>query len=216
MRERKFARTKLTLLESALQRLEQKSLEEITVKELCEAALVSEATFFNYFPTKPDLLAYHAQLWTLELNWHGQRAAQQTPGLPAIEAVFRQAAHHIQQRPGVMGELIAYQARLRERPPAIEIGRAERLEAFPDLEGIAELPLTGLDGVLVPNIQHAVSHGDLPPNTHLPSVMVGLIAIFYGVPLTLTRANNLGGLTAMYLQQLLTLWAGVRSAASRH
>lgn len=213
LRERKHARTKLALLQAALTRIEQDPLEDIAVKDLCDTAMVSEATFFNYFPRKADLLAYHSQLWSLELNWHGRAAAQQTPGLKAIEAVFRQAAQQVQARPGVIGELIAYQARVRGRPPAVELGRAERLEAFPNLADIDSLPAGGLEAVLVPNLQHAIERGELPANTHVHSVMVALISIFYGVPLTLARANP-GAVSSMYLQQLLVLWAGVRAAAS--
>jgi hypothetical protein len=70
LRQRKYARTKLALMNAALERLKDKSLEEISVRELCEEAEVSEATFFNYFPSKTDLLVYFVQLWTIEAGWH--------------------------------------------------------------------------------------------------------------------------------------------------
>jgi AcrR family transcriptional regulator len=212
LRERKHAQTKLALMGAALEGMEQRPLEEVPVKDLCDAAMVSEATFFNYFPRKSDVLAYYGQLWTLELSWHGQKTAAGAPGLPAIEEVFRQAAKRVQERPGVMGEVIAYHAGQRERAPATAVGRAERALAFPDLAGIEEVPAGGLETVLVPNLQHAIEHGALPPNTHLHSVMVTLVALFYGTPLALMRSNP-AAVAGAYAHQLLVLWSGVRATA---
>src|SRR5215210_4290457 len=81
LRERKFAKTKLALLRAAVTRLEQKRLSEITVKELCEHVQVSEATFFNYFPRKDDLLHYFTRIWTLEVLLHARQAAGADAGL---------------------------------------------------------------------------------------------------------------------------------------
>lgn len=212
LRERKHAQTKLALMRAALEGMERRPFEEVPVKELCDAAMVSEATFFNYFPRKYDVLAYYGQLWTLELSWHGQRTGAAAPGLSAIEEVFRQAAKRVQERPGVMGEVIAYLARQRERPAAVTLGQAERALAFPDLAGIEALPAGGLEVVLVPNLQHAMEHGALPANTHLHSVMATLVAIFYGTPLALMRSNP-SAVAGAYAYQLLVLWNGVRSTA---
>lgn len=57
LREKKYAKTKLALLDAATERIGEKTFDAISVKELCEQAEVSEATFFNYFPKKQDLLS---------------------------------------------------------------------------------------------------------------------------------------------------------------
>ena len=88
LRERKYARTKLTLRDAVAEALEAHSLEEVTVKALCEQAMISEATFFNYFPRKTDLINYLVQLWSLELNWHGQQASRRQAGVAVIGAVI--------------------------------------------------------------------------------------------------------------------------------
>jgi len=212
LRERKYARTKLGLMEAALKRLQDRPLEEVAVKELCEAAEVSEATFFNYFAKKTDILAYYMQLWSLELAWHLQAGPQAPQGLDAVHALFRRAAERIQARPGVMGEIIAYAARQREREQPPEIGRAERLLAFPDLAGIDVLEPRGLDVLLAQFVQQAIDRGELPPNTHLRSAMLSVITIFYGVPLVLVHGNA-QAIASSYQLQLNQLWAGVRTLA---
>lgn len=213
LRERKYAQTKLALMNAALERLESKPLEEISVRELCDAATVSEATFFNYFPRKADLLTYSIQLLAIELGWRGRQAGDDTSGLGVIGEVFKRAAERFQQRPGLIGELIAHQARAREKPTLQEITPAERQLAFPDMAGIEDVPTGGLESILVPNLQQAMKQGELPDNTPMQSVMVALISIFYGVPLAL-RGSNPQGIRSMYVQQLNTLWAGIRSAAA--
>jgi len=136
LRERKFAKTRLALANAASTHLETGPLETLSVKALCERVQISEATFFNYFPRKEDLVVYLDRLWTLELNWYGQQAMQQHQGLAVIESLFRYTSIQIQKKPGLMGEIIAHEARSRERHAGPEITMAERLLAFSDLEGI--------------------------------------------------------------------------------
>ncbi len=116
LRERKFARTRLALAEIVTHHLENAPLDALSVKALCERAQISEATFFNYFPRKDDLVAYLDKLWSLELNWYGRQAAAQQQGLAVIEALFRYTAIQVQKKPGLMGEIIAYEARDRACP----------------------------------------------------------------------------------------------------
>jgi AcrR family transcriptional regulator len=212
LRERKFARTRLSLADAATGHLEAASFETLSVKALCERVQISEATFFNYFPKKEDLIIYLDRLWTLELNWYGRQAAAQQKGLAVIEALFRYTSIQIQKKPGLMGEIIAHEARSRERSQGMEITLAERLMAFPDLEGIEDLPDDSLESLLRGALQDAIDQGDLPANTAIAAAMVSLVSIFYGVPLAMQHANP-AAIGAMYRQQLALLWAGLRAVA---
>ena len=115
LRERKFAKTRLALADAASRHLEAAPFETLSVKSLCERVQISEATFFNYFPKKEDLIVYLDRLWTLELNWYGQQAMRQHQGLSVIDALFRYTSIQIQKKPGLMGEIIAHEARSRVR-----------------------------------------------------------------------------------------------------
>ena len=213
LRERKFARTRLSLAEAATRHLEAASFEALSVKALCERVQISEATFFNYFPKKEDLIIYLDRLWTLELNWYGRQAAAQQHGLAVIDALFRYTAIQIQKKPGLMGEIIAHEARARERSLGIEITSAERQIAFPDLAGIEDLSDDSLEALLRSSLEAAINQGELPANTAIAAAMVALVSIFYGVPLAMQHANP-AAIGAMYRQQLSLLWAGLRSVAS--
>ncbi len=213
LRERKFARTRLALAEIVTHHLENAPLEALSVKALCERAQISEATFFNYFPKKEAIVVYLDKLWSLELNWYGLQVAGQQKGLSVIEALFRYAAIQIQKKPGLMGEIIAYQARERMRKPLPDITPAERTMAFRDLAGIEEIGEDSLETVFRKALQQAVDQGELPPNTLIAAAMVGLVSIFYGVPLAIQHTSP-ATIGPMYRQQLALLWAGLRTVAA--
>ena len=214
LRERKYLNTRIRLAQALRQHLERVSLEELAVRDLCEDVELSEATFFNYFPKKGDLLAYLSQLWSLELAWFGQQTLSKTEsGLAVVQALFERAAQQFQAAPGTTGELIAWQARMRTRQAPQPLGPNERRLAFPGLPGIDGMVDQGLEQVLVASVQRAIDRQELPRNMHLPTVVVSLVSIFYGVPLTL-RLSNPGGIGAMYRQQLMILWNGLRQVAS--
>ena len=214
LRDRKYAQTKLTLLNAALERLEERPFEEVGVKELCEAIPISEPTFFNYFPRKTDLLVYFIQLWTIEVSWHARQAAGTGSGLGAIEAIFEFTAQKAQAHPAVMGEIIAFQARMSERPDLANISLAERLLAFPELEGVEDLPAEGLDSILPAQLARAIDLGELPGDIDMETVFTSLVSIFFGVPVVMCRIAP-AGIGSMYRRQLHLLWEGVRAGGAR-
>jgi AcrR family transcriptional regulator len=212
LRQRKFAKTRLALAEAVTHHLEAAPFDTLSVKALCERVQISEATFFNYFPRKEDLIVYLDRLWTLELNWYGRQAEMQGKGLAVIEALFRYTSIQIQKKPGLMAEIIAHEALSRERHKGPEITPAERMMAFSDLEGIAELSDQSLERLLRSSLETAVEQGDLPANTAISAAMVGLVSIFYGVPLAIQHTNP-AAIGAMYRQQLELLWGGLQAVA---
>lgn len=210
LRQRKHARTKLGLLDAALSALDGRSLEAVTVAELCEAVSVSEASFFNYFPRKADLLVYYVQLWSLEMAWHSRRRAAVTGGLAGIEEIFALTGRRIAEHRGVMVEIIAEQVRMTGPRDVPEVTVAERLLAFPELAGIEEETAMGVEELLPPLLDRAIEGGELPPDTDRAAALTAVAAIFFGVPVVhrRVRADEVG---AAYQEQLAWLWAGLRA-----
>ena len=210
LRERKFARTKVALLQAALDRLKAgRRLQDIAVKELCAEVEVSEATFFNYFPRKSDLLLYHVQLWTIEA---GARAAERS-GLAAIETIFEFTGERMGTAPVVMLELIVTVASAQESLDFPDVGIGERLEAFPDLPGAIDAGVrTNVSSLFQQHLEDAVANGELPCDADVELAVQSLGAIFYGVPL----ATHCGGFDApiaeTWRSQLALLWSGLRAS----
>ena len=58
LRERKKLKTKAAIQRAALRLFKRQGYEETTVEQIAAAADISESTFFNYFPTKEDVVIY--------------------------------------------------------------------------------------------------------------------------------------------------------------
>jgi AcrR family transcriptional regulator len=206
-RDRKLARTRLDLLDALRTRLAKRPLEEISIRELADAADISEATFFNHFPTKADLAFYFVQLWSLDAGWHARRA-EPRGARAAIEAILDATAADVAAHPRVMAEVIAFQARMPGKVALRPVSRAERRLAFPDRDGIDELEDRGLDGLLPALIDRAIERGELPRTVDRQAAFLAITNVFFGVPLILgPRAPE--QVAAAYRQQLDLVWKGL-------
>lgn len=60
LRERKKLKTRESIQRTALRLFEKQGYEETTIEEIAAAAEISPSTFFNYFPTKEDVVLFDA------------------------------------------------------------------------------------------------------------------------------------------------------------
>ena len=58
LRERKKQKTKEAIQREAMRLFQEQGYDETTIEEIAEAAEISPSTFFNYFPTKEDVVLY--------------------------------------------------------------------------------------------------------------------------------------------------------------
>jgi AcrR family transcriptional regulator len=58
LRELKKARTRTSIQTEALRLFRERGYDNTTVEQICQAAEVSESTFYRYFPTKPDVVLW--------------------------------------------------------------------------------------------------------------------------------------------------------------
>lgn len=207
------ARTRVALVEALLPRLAQTPLDDIPVAELAAEAGISQATFFNHFPSKGDLLTHFLQLWGLRVGALARRVrGQHDSALAAIEALYAATAEQVLAGPRVMKEIIAHQARM---PAGLEIppvALAERLLFLPEEPDVMALSDRGLGGLLPVLLAEAVARGELPPGTSVPSLTLAAASVFFGAPLLLGE-SDIAALPALYQDHLTLLWAGARARA---
>jgi AcrR family transcriptional regulator len=86
LRERKKAQTRLLIAETARRLFRERGFEAVTVAEVAREADVSEATVFNYFPTKEDLFYGGLEAFEEELL---SAIRDRRPGESAIDAFER-------------------------------------------------------------------------------------------------------------------------------
>lgn len=213
LRERKFAQTKVSLAWAFRERLREKRLQDISVKEICDTLPISEVTFYKYFPEKTDVLVYLLQLWHYEAVWRLRRWEREKTNLEVIEAWFKFGEEQLEAYPAATGEIMSFIMKEKGRLKFSEISVAELLFAYPDLEGIEKIEVpAGHDDrcFMLPYLYRAIEHGELPTGTDMEMVADMLDAIFIGSQLTLReespqKARKVSSLLLKYL------WQGIRS-----
>lgn len=213
LRERKHARTRLALVSALQDALERQSFAELPVKSLCHTVEVSEATFFNYFASKSNLLEYAIQFWLLELQL-ALHSRQPEPGMRSIEAVFSYFALQCKNRPGFMRAFLGWLANGGVLSSDMAPTELERQLAWPDQEQASTVKSYALDALLAQQLEQAVSKNQLPGNILIPTLLTALIALLFGIPLALLSSDP-ERIGSMYQQQLQIFWSGVRSAVAR-
>jgi AcrR family transcriptional regulator len=86
LRERKKQRTRQLIADTARALFAQRGFESVTVAEVARAAEVSQATVFNYFPTKEDLLYSGLEAFEEELL---SAIRERAPGESVLDAFAR-------------------------------------------------------------------------------------------------------------------------------
>ncbi len=208
LREKKRAQTRLALIEALLERLRERTLEEISVSELASAAMISQGTFFNYFPTKEDLLTHFVQLWSLRMCAVARRLERESKSaLTAIAELFVATADEVAPYPKVMLEIIAHQTRMPKELKLAPVELAERLLFLPEEEEVESLSDGALGELLPPLIQRAIANGELPADSDVQTLTLAATSVFFGVPIVF--ANHQPELMgALYRRQLALIWAG--------
>ncbi len=209
LREKKFARVRLAVLSAVLQLTKERSLADISVREICDVAQVAPATFFNYFPSKEDVLVYYMRLWSIPVTLQCRAVAAQSTVLDAIITVFDFTAREMEQYPRLMFEVIAYIAHATEPPHPPSLTRAERLLAFPDLPGAEDVEPQSVDELFTALLQQALRAGELPLSVSIEAVTLLLKTIFYGVPLA-TRREGVHTVHHAYHEVLDVLLTGLK------
>jgi AcrR family transcriptional regulator len=90
LRERKKAKTRAAIQEHALRLFREQGYEATTIEQIAEAAEVSPSTFFRYFPTKEDVVAYDALDPLVMEAWRAQ--SKELSPIAAIRLAMREVA----------------------------------------------------------------------------------------------------------------------------
>ncbi len=199
-REIKTAQNKQTILNSLLARMHKEVFDKIKICDLCADANISQASFYNYFPQKSDILVYYIQLWAVEMHWQ-ILIERKLIGLNAIDALFNLTAETCATHPQLMAEIVAFQAKSHKIIKLTPLSKADKLVAYPNYQGIETIVVEDLPALLSINIQQAIDAKELPRCSDVATLIISLSATFFSVPIMFNQ-SPLADIQAAYQQQL--------------
>jgi len=199
-REIKTAQNKQTILNSLLARMHKEVFDKIKISDLCADANISQASFYNYFPQKSDILVYYIQLWAVKMHWQ-ILIERKLIGLNAIDALFNLTAETCATQSQLMAEIVAFQAKSLKKIKVTPLSKADKLVAYPNYQGIETMVVEDLPALLSINIQQAIDAKELPRCSDVGTLIVSLCATFFSVPIMFNQ-SPLADIQAAYQQQL--------------
>ena len=206
LREKKFAKTKVAIINELVRRLETIHFEDISISEICEEIEVSEGTFYNYFPHKTDVIIYFQVLSLIYLRWYVNEYSREKDVFSDLKLFFEGATKKFKNQ-NLIYELIAvFWRENRESKPPI-VSALEIKYAFPKCVGIEEMIPQKTEDYFKQLIVQAIKNGELPKKTNVYDMVVSLLTIFYGTVLALQK-KEFKLLKEQYNKQLMRLWAG--------
>jgi AcrR family transcriptional regulator len=156
LRERKKEQTRLLIAETAQRLFGERGFEHVTVAEIARAADVSEATVFNYFPTKEDL--FYSGMEAFEAMLVG--AVGERPPGETVVAAFRRVVVDNSKRLADehAADLTATAARIVAESPSLQAREREIVARYVDALAalIAEEAGADPDGVVARTVAGAL------------------------------------------------------------
>jgi AcrR family transcriptional regulator len=197
------------VLDAVLSLTATRRLEDVSVREICETAEISQGTFFNHFPSKEAVLVYYMRLWSLRAAVRARTDAHGS-GWAALHAIFRFTAEEIAAHPNLMFEIVTFIAQATAPPAPPPITLAERLLALPDVADAADLQPVTVDDLLAASLHDAIEQGELPASIDTRLATRLLKGLFYGLPLA-TRAEGISAIGPAYEAGLDVLRTALRT-----
>lgn len=209
LREEKYAQTKIDILNAFLKLLQEKSLSEISVKEVCRKTRISEGTFFNYFSNKAEVMTYYAQIWAIRVKFRLNHP-EKVRGLAGLYSIFYMEAEEIAANPAAMREITADRALSREIHSFREMKNEEYRLLFPGMEGVETIKAADVISLITECLQAAKEDGDLPQTADMQGLLVDLLTIFFATHVTVWQMNlDMNDISRQYKRQLDTIFGRI-------
>lgn len=209
LREEKYARTKIAILNLVLEKLEEASFDQISIADVCREIGVSKRTFFNYFSSVHYVFFYLLQIWIIDTkNIALQRHT--VTGLESIRTAFEELGRKFAKQPKAAFQI--FSSIFSTDVETTKMGRLTKAEAILwgfDTMVSEEIPMLGFRKMLICAIENAKAAGELSGNFELTTIEIALNSILIGVPLTL-KDVGFTNISAVYKTQLDILWHGLK------
>jgi len=199
LRQKKYATLKLKILDCLIEKIELKTLQEVSVKEIAQELDISEMTFYNYFKNKKELIIYFIELWNIEMS-QNLLNAKTLSSVESIFLIYELTAIKIEKNYRFMMEIIAFIALNGTPKKDLQITEAEIILKFGSLFSFKE---GGFKELLLPLLNSAIENKEIK-NRDTQTLFIALHNTFFATPLVVD-AKSVGELQTLYKKQLINI-----------
>lgn len=207
LREKKYAKTKLALLQEFISKMKDSRFEDISIKEICEKVEVSEGTFFNYFHQKVEVLIYYKTLTVTKMNWYLNTQRNDLSPLQKIDVAFDLIADELKE-PNFFYEMVRTMISEKVRDEVADISPVEKHYAFPDCPGVEAIESIDLCKFFEHLVNDAFAAGEISEEADRQTVYTALMSLLIGLPLAI-EIEDFPRLKEIFKSQLSILGKGL-------
>lgn len=182
LRERKIAKTKAMIAECFIGLMTEFGFHGFSVKELCVKADIAEATFYNYFPQKIDVLLFAITVRRFDIECRRIAFGACAPkGLDAIGLYVTELYAILCENPRLWFEVGSVLYRENVSFPTLTLG--DKLLACGDIPGVVEYDF-GDDTIYFfkQHLAQAKTDGVLPKHFDVDEGAAFIDALVFGAP----------------------------------
>lgn len=204
LRQKKFFDTRLLLAKAFAEKLKTEKFDSISIKDICFKNDISEATFFNYFPQKIDVVAYWLKIKLFKLFWFIINFQKNSTFTNSIEKTFELFAGEI-KHPYIFNEVISLFKLNNIQIKSIEISSEELRYIHPECPDLDKINFSSLYDFFEALIDNKINENLLSKNVSKKTLVQFLITILMGVPLS-TPLSEYNNIAEIYQKHLSLLW----------
>lgn len=204
LRQKKYYKTRLALAQLFLEKLKIENFNDISIKEICSEVEISEATFFNYFPQKTDIIMYLFKVKFFKIFWIINDLEKSLSFTGSIEKIFELFAHEI-KHPYIFEVIISIFRTSEIKMDSINISEREWKYIYPSCTGAEKIVLPTIYEYLEGKISKGIKDGEIPEDICKKTLLQFLITILKGVPLS-TPIAEFKNIAKIYKKHLSLLW----------
>lgn len=203
LRQKKLIKTKHDLAQAFAKKLSSERFDEISIKDICQKMEVSEASFYNYFPQKIDVIAYLYKAKMFKTYAMVRPLLKTRTFKECIEKTFELITSEI-KHPFIFFEILTLIGMHKKHVASFHITEKELACIFPDV--ICEkIPMVSLQEFFEELIEAGYKAQDIPEYISKKTLAQFLMTILTGVPLS-TPHEEFSRLGEIYQTHLSLLW----------
>lgn len=204
LRQKKFVNIKKALTEAFIERLKSIRFDEISISDICNEVGISEATFYNYFPQKIDVIFYFAAMHILKSRWILFHEKKDLSSVKKINMIFESFAEQMKS-PFLFFEVTAVLSSQKIMLHPMKLEDFEKKLLFPECENIEDVSLKPIKEIIKELILEAKNKKEINDEISVDELTLLLHSVLIGGPLSL-ELKNFEDLLNLYKLHLSLIW----------